>query len=456
VKVVQMKEVEELGAKNPQPHIAPNHMDVYTIMYTSGTTGDPKGVILTHGNLIAELSAIKAHSGGLFRTNDVHISYLPLAHSFERGAVYAMLSCGASVGFYQGNIVELFNDIATLKPTFLVGAPRVWSRLYDKMMLAINSGSGLKKKLFHWGFESKRKALENGGSTVFWDKILFSKTQARIGGRVRFILSGSAPLDPKLGEFLKICFCCSVLEGYGLTENFAGAVITQFGETQLGHVGQPIACTEVKLLDVPEMGYSSKNTPPTGEVMLRGPNLFRGYFKAPDQTKEALEPDGWFHTGDIGRWNPNGTLSIIDRKKNIFKLAQGEYVAVEYLEGVYIRSKYALQVWVYGSSFKPTLVAFVVPDPDTCLPWAKENGVEPNLQILASNDKFRKVVLDDLTKVAQEAKLHGFEFVKSIKLVADPFAVDNDLMTPTFKLRRAPLQKRFQKDIDEMYTQQGF
>jgi long-chain acyl-CoA synthetase len=286
---------------------------------------------------------------------------------------------------------------------------------------------------------------------MFWDKILFSKTKARIGGRVRFILSGSAPLDPKLAEFLKICFCCDVLEGYGLTENSAGASITLMNDTQLGHVGAPLPCCEIKLLDVSEMGYSSSNNPPTGEILLRGYNVFKGYYKAPDQTKEALEADGWFHTGDIGRWNPNGTLSIIDRKKNIFKLAQGEYVAVEYLEGVFIRSKYVLQIWVYGNSYKPKLIAFVVPDPDTVLPWAKENGLPENLESLANNEKLKKAIFDDLTQVGQEAKLHGFEYIKAIHLLAEPFSVDNDCMTPTFKLRRAALTKRFQKEIDTMY-----
>jgi len=286
-----------------------------------------------------------------------------------------------------------------------------------------------------------------------WDKILFSKTKARIGGRVRFILSGSAPLDPKLGEFLKICFCCSVLEGYGLTENAAGAFISKLEETLFGHVGGPLACNEAKLVDVPEMGYSSKNNPPSGEVCLRGYNLFKGYYKAPDMTKEALEADGWFHTGDIGKWNPNGSLSIIDRKKNIFKLAQGEYVAVEYLEGVFIRSKYVLQIWVYGNSYKPKLIAFVVPDPDTVFPWAKANGFQEDMGQLIHNDKLKKLIFDDITKVAQEAKLHGFEYVKAIELVKDPFSVDNDQMTPTFKLRRVNLLKSYQKQVDSLYTE---
>jgi len=452
IKVLLMKDVEENGAKTPRTHVAPSPEDIYTIMYTSGTTGDPKGVILTHGNLIAEIGAVRSHEDKMFGEGEVHMSYLPLAHSFERATCFVMVSLGSCIGFYQGIITELFNDIATLQPTFLVGAPRVWSRLYDKVMLAIDQGSPLKKKMFKWGYDAKKRALEVGDSSTLWDNILFSKTKARLGGRVKFILSGSAPLDPKLGEFLKICFCCPVVEGYGLTENAAGCCITMFDETQLGHVGTPLACTEIKLVDVSEMNYSSKNTPPTGEICLRGYNVFKGYYKAPDQTKEALEPDGWFHTGDIGRWNANGTLSIIDRKKNIFKLAQGEYVAVEYLEGVFIRSRYVLQIWVYGNSYKPYLVATVVPDPETVLPLAKQNGIEGTLEQICKNDKLNKLIFDDITKVGQEANIHGFEFVKAILLVHEPFSVDNDMMTPTFKLRRVNLLKRYQKEMDNMYA----
>lgn len=457
IKLYTFQEVEESGEKNPQQHDQrePKPEHIYTIMYTSGTTGDPKGVLLSHRNAVAEVAGVRTHDNNLFNGEDVHMSYLPLAHSFERACAYTILSYGARIGFFQGNINELFNDIATLKPTFLIGAPRVWSRLYDKLIMTVNSGSPVKKHLFHWGFASKQKALKTGGSTSFWDKILFSKTKARLGGRVRWIMSGSAPLDPKLGEFLKICFCCNVIEGYGLTENFAGAVVTMLDETQLGHVGRPLGCCEVKLVDVPEMGYSSTNSPQTGEILIRGNNVFKGYFKDAEKTKEAVEADYWFHTGDIGRWNENGTLSIIDRKKNIFKLAQGEYVAVEYLEQVFSRSQFVQQIWVYGSSYKRYLVAVVVPDPDYLALWAKNNNQSGDYKQLCSKPEVNQAILKDIEKVGKEAKLNGFEFIKSIEVVSDPFTTDNDMMTPTFKLRRNNLLKTYQKGIDLMYEKIG-
>jgi len=455
IRLVGWEEALQLGAQNPGDQVAPRAEDIYTIMYTSGTTGNPKGVILSHGNIIAVLSGVRHHPSGLIGENDVHMSYLPLAHSFERVVSYTVISFASSVGYYQGNINELFADINVLRPTFLVGAPRVWSRLYDKLTLTMENGPAYKKKLFNWGFKAKQAALRKGESTLFWDKILFNKTKARLGGRVRHITSGSAPLDPKLAEFLKICFCCQVVEGYGLTENTAVASCAQMSDSLFGHTGAPIECLEIKLLDVPEMGYSSKNSPPTGEVLMRGYNVFRGYYKDPQLTKEALEPNGWFHTGDIGRWNPNGTLSIVDRRKNIFKLAQGEYVAVEYLEGIYVRSKYVQQIWVYGDSFKRYLVAFVYPDPEVAAAWAKANGVSADMKSLTESEKFKAVILEDLTRNAKDSKLHGFEFVKAILLVSEPYSQDNECMTPSFKLRRPQLLKKHQAEIDALYQQIG-
>lgn len=455
ITLLYMKDVETEGERNPQEFVPSFTTSIYTIMYTSGTTGDPKGVLLSHANAVAEISGLRLMEPTLFTKDDIHISYLPLAHSFERAASFTILAFGGQIGYYQGNINELFNDIATLRPTFLIGAPRVWSRLYDKLMLTIDQSPPIRRKLFHTAFAAKQAALKKGESTPIWDKLVFSKTKARLGGRVRFILSGSAPLDPKLGEFLKICFCCNVLEGYGLTENFAGACVTQLDETQLAHVGRNLPCCEIKLADVPEMNYFSTNTPPSGEVMIRGANIFRGYYKEPEKTKEALEADGWFHTGDIGRWNENGTLSIIDRKKNIFKLAQGEYVAVEYLEGVYKRSQFVSQIWVYGNSYKRFLVAIVVPDPEYLGLWAKQNGMSGSYKELTENPKVTEVILKDLERVGKEAKLNGIEFVKAIRVTGDSFTTDNDLMTPTFKLRRVNLLKGYQKIVDELYAKIG-
>jgi long-chain acyl-CoA synthetase len=273
-----------------------------------------------------------------------------------------------------------------LKPTIFASVPRLWNRLYDKVNATIRDEGGLKQKLFNMGFSSKQDGLKSGGppTSGFWDMLIFSKLKARLGGRVRLMVTGAAPLSEEVYRFLQIAFCVPVLQGYGLTETAAALTLTRPDDFSTGHVGAPLLSCEVRLADVPEMNYSSKNDPPTGEVCTRGNNVFQGYYKNEAQTNADIK-DGWFHTGDVGRWNPNGTLSIIDRKKNIFKLAQGEYVAAEHVEAQYIKVGrflvftflmfsqciYVQQCFIYGDSLKAELVAIVVPDNEVLLKWAK-------------------------------------------------------------------------------------
>jgi long-chain acyl-CoA synthetase len=454
VTVVSMSTVESEGAASPVPHEPVTPDDLGTIMYTSGTTGDPKGVMLTQKTFIAEVGGVMAH-GVNFTENEVHLSYLPLAHSFERAVIACMMAVGAQVGFFRGIVPELFDDIAALRPTFLVGAPRVWGRLYDKVTQTIEAAGGLKKKLFWMGYNRKIRFMEQGfapdNASPFFDKLVFKKTKARLGGRVRFILSGSAPLDGTLAKFLMVCFSCSVVQGYGLTENCAGCCITAMDDMKVGHVGFPMTCTEIRLADLPEMNYLSTDEEPRGEVCLRGPNVFLGYYKDPEKTSEVLADDGWFRTGDVGRWNKDGTLSIIDRAKNIFKLAQGEYVAAEYLEGVYIRNVWAMQVFVYGDSYQSCLVGVIVPDIEMLAPWAKSKGKPEDLASLVADPEVHAMILESIKASAKENNLKGFEVLKDIHLSAEPFSTENDLMTPSFKLRRPQLKAFYKEKLDGMY-----
>ncbi|EFA84511.1 fatty acyl-CoA synthetase [Heterostelium album PN500] len=451
-----LAQLEQLGAAHPTPATPSGPEDICTILYTSGSTGNPKGVILTNTNMVSEVAGAYFSPAGL-TSEDVHMSYLPLAHSFERAVACMVCYVEARIGFYSGVIPELFNDIHVLKPTFLVGAPRVWQKLHDKTWLTVNSGSWLTKTLFNWGFSSKQSALRQGSSTPIWDKILFSKTQEKLGGRVKFILSGSAPLDPKIAEFLIACFCCPVVQGYGLTENVGGAAVAYPEDQSIGHVGPPLACTEVKLVDVPEMNYFSTDKPfPRGEVCLRGYNVFTGYYKDPEKTAEDLKKDGWFHTGDIGRWNANGTLSIVDRKKNIFKLSQGEYVAAEYLEGIYVRSPLISQAFVYGDSLNSFLVGVVVPDFEVVEKMFGEKYPHMNAKDqkgLAASKELYKEIMDSFDACAKEANLQGFEKLKHIFVEAEAFTEENGLLTPSFKPRRPQLKDRYQATIGTLYDE---
>lgn len=369
-------EVEKQGAASPREHTPPVSTDLATICYTSGTTGDPKGAMLLHSNLIADLASADLNGIHLVPT-DVHISYLPLAHMFERLVVAACFKAGAAVGFYQGDILKLFDDIKELRPTVFASVPRLFNRLYDKVISAINTDGGLKKSLFDAGLAAKKEGLAAGYYThAWWDWILFSKIAEKLGGRVRIMVTGSAPISSEVLDFLRICFSCPVIEGYGQTETAAAATTTRPNDLEPGHVGGPLGGVEIKLVDVPEMEYLSSDKPqPRGEICFRGPIVFPGYFRNEEKTKEAIDAEGWLHSGDIGTWTSRGCLKVIDRKKNIFKLQQGEYVAPEKIENIYGRSPFVMQSFVYGDSMKASLVAIIVPNFEHLKPWAEHNKI---------------------------------------------------------------------------------
>jgi len=353
------------------------------------------------------------------------------------------------VGFYQGDVRKIMEDIAELKPAFLGGVPRVYDRIYDKVNSMVSQSGPVKRWLFKKALAASEESIRTGKPVwPIWDLLVLSKIRAKLGGNVAGILSGSAPLTSTVQRFLKNAFGCPVIQGYGLTETCAGATIAFLRDTEIGHAGAPIACVEIKLVDVPDMNYYSDQH--TGEIVIRGPNVSSGYFKDPEKTKEDFR-DGWFYTGDIGKWNKDGTLSIIDRKKNIFKLSQGEYVAAEKLEGVYNRSKFCHQVWVYGDSTKSTLVAVACPDPEVLIPWAKQNNISGDMHALCKNKQVQEELLKDLVNTGKVNKLRGFEVIQRVHLVPEEFSIDKDLVTPTFKLKRPQLLKHFAAQIASMY-----
>jgi long-chain acyl-CoA synthetase len=460
VKLVEYSQlIKPTGEKTV--HRPPSPDDVATILYTSGTTGEPKGVVLLHRNIVGAMAGSMRVVPIL--STDVHLSYLPMAHVYERLVLQCGLARGASAGFYQGDVKKLVEDIQVLRPTTFIGVPRVFQRIYDKVMQGVNESSWARKKLFYYAFNTKVEAMKKGEETPRLDALVFSKVAARFGGRVRMVVSGSAPLPPVVHQFLQVCLGCPVLQGYGLSETTATATVGHPADRNTGHVGFPTPCNELKLISVPEMEYTvddvdAEGRPaPRGEVCIRGPNVFAGYYKNPQATESVFTKDGFFMTGDIGRWNADGTLSIIDRKKNIFKLSQGEYVAAEKLEGVFIRSPYIAQVFVYGDSLKSYLVAIVVPDMETLVPWAKQHlkkfsEKDLNAKTLCASPQVNHLIMSEMQNLAHEAKLRGFEVVKAVYLENEEFSVDNGLITPTFKLKRPALTKKYQQVIHQLYS----
>lgn len=434
--------------------------DICTIMYTSGTTGEPKGVILKNKALVAEVMTTEHllfETDEAINEHDIHFSFLPLAHIFDQVMENYCIYKGASIGFWRGDVRYLMEDIQELKPTLFCAVPRVFERIYTGIQQKIAYGGAISKRLFQFAYDYKLKNLNIGlkqdKASPLFDRLVFSKIKQGLGGRVRLMLSGAAPLPKHIEEFLRVTCCSVLIQGYGLTESCAGC-ITSIANIfpMMGTVGVPVTTIEARLESVPDMGYDSLASTPRGEICLRGHTLFSGYHKRPDLTDEVFA-DGWFHTGDVGEWLPNGTMKIIDRKKNIFKLSQGEYVAVENLESAYAQCSLVTSVWVYGNSFESFLVGVVVPERNPLEDWATENHISASFSDLCQNLKARKYILDEINATGRAQQLRGFEMLKAIYLEPVPFDMERDLITPTFKLKRPQLFKYYKEHIDKLYQE---
>ncbi|CAG8611154.1 7620_t:CDS:2 [Funneliformis mosseae] len=453
IKVYEFSEIEKLGRENPRKYNPPTPNDLFSISYTSGTTGVPKGAMITHKNIASMIASISTNTP--IKTGDVMLSYLPLAHIFGIDVELGALFLGVSIGYYRGDIFGIFDDIKVLKPTYFQSVPRVFNKIAAMLMSYSVDSPGIVGTVARKAIKTKLENFERTGSVThpIWDRLLLNKFKAFFGGRVKSFSTGGAPLAKDVMGFLRVAFSVSFQEGYGQTETTGLGCATMYGDIQSSHVGPPVVSSELKLVDVPELGYTSEDRPfPRGEICVRGSGVMPGYFKDEEKTKETIDEEGWLHTGDIGLIDARGCVVIIDRKKNIFKLAQGEYIAPERIEQVYLRNLLLSQLYVHGEPIKSYLVGIAVPNPETFVPWACELlGGKYEFEELVKNKKVCDALLESINQVGIKYGLNGFERIKAIHLEPKPFSLEDGIVTATLKTKRSSMAKFYQKIIDQLY-----
>jgi len=466
IKVLSLAEVEEIGARSGREFRPPVSSDFCTINYTSGTTGAPKGVVLTQRAAVAALAS--GRTGGQMGPKDVHMSYLPLAHIYGRMIDGIALAEGAAIGYFRGDVLGLVDDMKILKPTGFISVPRLFNRFNSAIRVATVEAPGIRGALSNRVISAKKAQMKQpvgkaSNKHFLYDRIWTPKVKAAVGlDRVHSMISGSAQLDPDVQEFLRAAFANDFKQGYGMTETYAVGTIQSTGDFTTGNIGAPMPCMEICLESVPEFNYSVDDKPnPRGELLLRGPALFSEYYKNEEETSKTIEADGWFHSGDIAEIDKLGRVKIVDRKKNVLKLAQGEYISPERIENVFLgNTPVVATAFVHGDPKESTLVAIFGIDPENFAPFASKVTGEKiaqtdtaALKAATQNPKVRTALLKILDGIARHHKFNGFEKVRNVHLAIDPFTVDNGLMTPTLKTKRPLVVKAFQKEIAQMYEE---
>ncbi|CAF0824515.1 unnamed protein product [Brachionus calyciflorus] len=456
IEIIYFDDLLKIGKLNLIPPNPPKPNDIATVCYTSGTTGNPKGALLTHLNIIANEAAIndrlnRPHINFCSdKPRPVHMSYLPLAHMLERQASMMVFLAGGRIGFLSGDITCLPSDAQELKPYDMPIVPRLMNKLYNSVHNQLK-GSSIKQMLFKRAIAAKEEDRKKGiyRKNTFYDKLVFNKIREKLGGNIVRMATGSAPISDEVMIFARAVFSCPIPEGYGQTEATCSVTFSHPFDVKLGHCGPPVSCYMVKLVDVPEMDYYAKNN--QGEICCKGPSVFKGYLKDEEKTAEAIDKDGWLHTGDIGMWLPNGCLKIIDRKKNLFKLSQGEYISPEKIENIYLRSQFVAQIIIEGDSLKDYVVGIVVPDVDYLREHFKNSNLD--LKTFCSKEESKRLILDDLERIGKATGLMSYEKVRKIHLHPELMSLENGLATPTMKIKRAQVRSYFKNIIQNLYNE---
>jgi long-chain acyl-CoA synthetase len=437
--------LESASAEVPAPIVAGSPDDLATIIYTSGTTGPSKGVMLSHGNILA--NCYDALTALTLCDTDQTLSVLPIAHSFERtNGYYAVMMAGGSIAFAEG-LTSIAANLQEIRPTVLLVVPRLLEAIYSRVMKQVESSPAYRRALFNTAVSVGKQAAEyrHHGKTVppqlalpmaLFRKLVFARINAVFGGRLRYLISGGAPLPKEIFRFLAAAEV-PIVEGYGLTE--AAPVVSvnlDRGRTRIGTVGRPLATVQVK-------------TAPDGELLVRGPNVMKGYYKREDETREAIDADGWLHTGDIASIDPEGYIAITDRKKEIIVLSGGKNISPANLETRLATDPYIAQACVIGDRRKH-LAAILVPNLENLSDYLKRNGLDPNRpEDVVEAPAIRQLFGSKLKEFNKP--LSDVEAISAFTLVARPFSQENGELTPTLKLRRKVVQEHYREQIESMY-----
>lgn len=452
-RIISMEEVLRLGHGEKVFLYNPKPEDLACIMYTSGSTGKPKGVMLTHANLVATLAAISLLTRSFVSDKDSLLAFLPLAHILEFVVENFCFLQGITIGYARvktltsASVRNCDGDLVAFKPTIMVGVPAVWEQIRKGILSKVHSSSSIKQRLFSLGMWAKQHKVP--GLAQAADALVFKAVREQTGGRLRYALSGGAALSLATHKFLNNALV-TIIQGYGMTESSAMCAILTPDYFKYGCVGCPMPSVEVKLCDIPEAGYYSSNNPPQGEVMIRGASVTQGYFKRPDLTAEAITEDGWLKTGDVGEWNADGTLNLIDRKKNLVKLAGGEYIAIERLESTYKSCNYVSNLCVIASSDANKPMAIVFPREETLRKALPELGLDSmsheELDVLCKQRKVREFIQSELLAVAKESDFAPMEQLQTVILI------DEELpLTAAQKVQRKEVEHKYKDRIAAVY-----
>ncbi|KAJ1960952.1 long-chain fatty acid-CoA ligase [Dispira parvispora] len=462
IRVISLDEVRALGRDHPADPQPPQPEDMACIMYTSGSTGPPKGVMLTHANIIASMGAAKKVVGKFYQPGDSILAYLPLAHILEMLVELTLMSLGTKVGYgtprtlTNQSVRECLGDLCEMQPTLLVGVPQVWDTIRKGVLATLDKAGPVARTVFDAAYRAKWWLMQRGWPTAFLDKLVFHKVQSQTGGKLRYALSGGAGISRDSQEFLSVTLC-PIIQGYGMTET--SGIIALMDPTcfALRRVGPPLPSVEVKLKDVEGTEY--RGAQGQGEVWVRGPSITKGYYKQDDLTKQVLTEDGWFQTGDIGEWQADGQLAIIDRLKNLVKLSHGEYVALEKLESVYKSSLLVGNLCVYADSSMTRPVALVVPNQNALASFAEAEGLtdkassenhEHDWEHLTQLPEIRQAVLKSCLEAASQNNLASAERLSDVYVVAEEWTPQNNMLTAAQKLNRSYVVKHYKKQLDDM------